>query len=92
MRKLDWRALGLAMGSFLAISYLLCVAYDLAFDQRMYETWLKLLPGFAWLTWSSFVLGLVETFLYGVYFGLLFAPLYNVFASMNFAQRSAKGG
>lgn len=47
----------------------------------LYETWLKLLPGFAWLTWPSFLLGLVETFLYGVYFGLVFAPLYNFFRS-----------
>jgi hypothetical protein len=26
MGKLDWRIIGLAMGSFLAVSYLLCVA------------------------------------------------------------------
>lgn len=87
MGRLDWRVVGLSTGSFLAISYLLCVAYDLAFDQHMYESWLKLLPGFTWLTWPSFLLGLVETFLYGIYFGLLFAPLYNVFASLLFPVR-----
>jgi hypothetical protein len=43
--------------------------------------WLKLLPGFTWLTWPSFLLGLVETFLYGIYVGLVFAPLYNFFVS-----------
>src|SRR5450830_1124478 len=63
-------------------SKVFCVDYDLVFDQRMYETWLKLLPGFTWLTWSSFLLGLVETFLYGIYIGLVFAPLYNVLVSM----------
>ena len=57
------------------------VAYDLAFDQRMYEAWLKLLPGLTWLTWPGFLLGLVETFLYGIYVGLVFAPLYNLFGS-----------
>ena len=67
------------MGSFLAITYVFCVAYDLVFDQRMYETWLKLLPGFTWLTWPSFFLGLIGSFLYGIYFGLVFAPLYNFF-------------
>ena len=82
MGKLDWRVVGLATGSFLAVSYVVCVAYDLAFDQRMYEAWLKLLPGFTWLTWPSFLLGLVETFLYGIYIGLVFAPLYNFFAGM----------
>jgi hypothetical protein len=54
MGKLDWRVVGFALGSFLAVSYVICVAYDLAFDQRMYEAWLKLLPGFTWLTWPSF--------------------------------------
>ena len=34
MGKLDWRVVGLAMGSFLAVSYVACVAYDLAFDQQ----------------------------------------------------------
>ena len=81
MGKLDWRVVGLAMGSFLVVSYVACVAYDLIFDQRMYEAWLKLLPGFTWLTWPGFLLGLVEMFLYGICVGLVFAPLYNLFGS-----------
>ena len=56
-----------------------CVAYDLAFDQQMYEAWLKLLPGFRWLTWQSFMLGLLESLLCGIYFGLVFVPHYNGF-------------
>lgn len=79
MDRLDWRVVGLAMGSFLSVTYVLCVGYDLLFGQRMYEVWLKLLPGFTWITWGSFFLGLIETFAYGVYFGLVFVPLYNLF-------------
>ena len=79
MGRLYWRDVGLAMGCFLAVTYAFCVAYDLAFGQRMYEVWLKLLPGFTWLTWGSFFLGLAESFLYGIYFGLVFVPLYNFF-------------
>lgn len=79
MGKLYWRDVGLAMGSFLAITYVFCVAYDLAFGQRMYEVWLNLLPGFTWISWPSFFLGLVESFAYGFYFGLVFVPLYNFF-------------
>lgn len=79
MARLYWRDVGLAMGAFLAITYTLCVAYDLLFGQHMYEAWLKLLPGFTWISWWSFFLGLLETFLYGVYFGLVFVPLYNFF-------------
>lgn len=81
MRRLYWRDLGLAMGSFLVVTYVFCVAYDLLFQQTMYEVWLKALPGFTWIRWRSFFLGLVEVFAYGVYFGLVFAPLYNFLAS-----------
>jgi hypothetical protein len=31
MRRLYWRDVGLAMGTFLAITYTLCVAFDLVF-------------------------------------------------------------
>jgi hypothetical protein len=35
------------------------------------------LPAFKWLTFGGFVLGLVESFLYGVYIGVVFVPIYN---------------
>ncbi len=38
------------------------------------------LPGFSWLSPGSFVLGLVESFLWGVYAGLVFSPIYNFVA------------
>ncbi|HHD11100.1 MAG TPA: hypothetical protein ENK42_01540 [Deltaproteobacteria bacterium] len=80
MKLLDWRVVGLSAGSFLSITYVLCVVYDLLFPEyAMYEVWMKLLPGFVWISWWSFLLGLVETFLYGIYTGLVFAPLYNFF-------------
>jgi len=46
----------------------------------MYQTWLRLLPGFTWLTWPSFLLGLIESFAYGWYIALIFGPLFNLFA------------
>jgi len=89
MARLDWRVVGLAMGSFLSISYIVCVVGDLVFEHRMYEVWLKLLPGFTWISWPSFFLGLIETFAYGIYFGLVFVPLYNFFHDRIVAR---KGG
>ena len=79
MGRLYWRDVALAAGSFLAVTYVFCVGYDLAFDQHMYQVWLKLLPGFKWISWQSFFLGLVESFLYGIYIGMVYAPLYNFF-------------
>jgi hypothetical protein len=35
------------------------------------------LPGFKWLTFWGFSLGLIESFLYGAYAGLVFVPIYN---------------
>ena len=77
-------ALGMSLGLFLAATFALCVVFDLLFPgQAMYQTWLKLLPGFTWLTWPSFLLGLVESFAYGWYVALVFGPLFNFFAARN---------
>ena len=72
----------MSLGSFLAISFTLCVlggliAPDLPIAHEKLEV---LLPGFVWISPGAFVLGLVESFLYGAYAGLLFVPLHNFFA------------
>ena len=75
-------AVGHASSLFLAITFSLCVAFDLLFPSlAMYQLWLKLLPGFEWISWRSFLLGLVETYAYGWYLALIWVPLYNLFAS-----------
>jgi hypothetical protein len=80
MGYLNWKTVGVSVGLFLSISYVLCVIYDLIFPgMTMYQAWIRLLPGFIWLTWGSFFLGLVESFLYGIYVALVFVPLYNFF-------------
>lgn len=77
--RLDWKVVGSAAACTLAIGYLACVAYDLVFGREMYRVWMEVLPGFHWLSWGSFVLGLIEVIVYGIFFGLVFAPLYNFF-------------
>jgi hypothetical protein len=79
MTRLDGKVLGAATATFLAFGYMLCVLFDLLFHQDMYRLWVSLLPGFTWISLGSFVLGLVEVIVYGVFFGLVFAPLYNFF-------------
>lgn len=75
-------AVGHASSLFLAITFTLCVAFDLLFPGlSMYQAWLKLLPGFEWLSWPSFFLGLVESYGYGWYFTLIWVPIYNVVTS-----------
>ncbi len=74
-------ALGMSLGSFLALTYVLCVLFDLWFPaQAMNPVWAPLLPGFTWLTLPSFLLGLAESFAYGWYAALVIGPIYNFFA------------
>ena len=74
------RAAGHATSLLLAIAFVLCVVFDLlAPSHAMYRTWLGLLPGFRWLTWGTFLLGLAESYGYGWFIALIWVPLYNVF-------------
>ena len=71
-----------ASSLLLAISFTLCVVFDLLFpEMAMYQLWLKLLPGFEWLSWQSFFLGLFESWGYGWYFTLIWVPIYNFLAA-----------
>ncbi len=75
--------LGMGLGLFLVISYLACIVlYLIAPDMAAGHAMLALfLPGFKLLSWPSFFLGFVESFGYGWYIALIFAPLYNYFAA-----------
>ena len=74
-------ALGMGLGSFLVLTFVLCVLFDLWFPAlAMNPVWTPLLPGFVWISWPSYFLGLIETFAYGWYVALVFGPLYNFFA------------
>lgn len=79
-------ALGMSLGLFLAVSFVLCVLFDLLFPgYAMNRVWAPLFPGFTWLNWPGFFIGLAESFAYGWYVAVIFGPLYNFFTS-----RSAK--
>ena len=81
-RSIPVLALGMSLGMFIVVTYVLCVLFDLWFPtQAMHPVWAPLLPGFTWLTWPSFFLGLVEAFAYGWYVALVFGPIYNFFAA-----------
>lgn len=68
-----------SLGIFAGISFIVCVIYGLlAPGSLQMEQFLEaVLPGFRWLTIGGFLLGLVESFLYGVYAGLVYVPVYN---------------
>lgn len=76
-------ALGMSLGLFFAITYVLCIlGYVLFPDSVIKHGTLSLfLPGFELLTWRSFLLGLAEVFVFGWYVGLVFGPIYNFLAA-----------
>ncbi len=70
-------AFGMSLSIFFAISYILCVLFDLWVPKlAMHEIWQHLLPGFEWLTWPSFFIGLIEVISYGWYVALLFGSIF----------------
>ena len=73
-------AFGNATSLFLLMSFTICVVFGLILSEHaMYSVWLKLLPGFTWISWKSFLLGAVESYAYGWYIALIWVPLYNYF-------------
>ncbi len=84
--RLSFSAFGHATSLLFLISFVLCVGFDFIFPEHaMYQSWQRLLPGFEWISWKSFLIGMVESYAYGWYVTLIWIPLYNVFSA-----RSAK--
>src|SRR5262245_28786368 len=80
VQRLRLVPVGMSVGLLFAISFVLCVALGLIWwDAGLHRPWLQFLPGFAWLSPGTFLLGLVESFAYGWYVALVFVPLFNVF-------------
>jgi hypothetical protein len=80
--RIDVVALGLSLSSFFVISYVLCIASGLiAPGWGLHQPWLQFFPGFEWLTLRGFLIGLVESVVYGWYVALVLGPLFNLFAA-----------
>jgi hypothetical protein len=91
-RPLDWRVVTLSLATFFALSYTLCVIHCLIFPGmlRYFDAWSRFLPGFVWLSWGTFLLGLGETVVYGLYVGVVFTAIYNLFARLLTDRPSAQ--
>jgi hypothetical protein len=78
---LNIKVVSWALATTTMISYLVCIAYGLAtpMSLHMHGFLEQILPGFKWLTWPGFLIGLIESFLYGAYAGLVYVPIYNFF-------------
>ncbi|MFQ5798051.1 MAG: DUF5676 family membrane protein [Candidatus Binatia bacterium] len=87
MKPLRFKPIAFAVTSFGVITYVLCIIFDLIFPQwAMYELWEILLPGFVWLSWGSFFIGLIGVVIYGFYIAAVFVPIYNYFGKAKLAE------
>ena len=76
---LNTKVVAWSLALFGAVTFLVCVLYGLIAPAPLHMTgWLEqVLPGFRCLTPGGFAIGLVESFLYGAYAGLVFSPIHN---------------
>ena len=85
-REMDTRTisiltLGQALSAFFIVSYTICIlGYLLMPGLPVKHEFLEIfLPGFTLLTWRTFFLGLIESFLFGWYIAIVFGAIYNFF-------------
>ena len=80
MRPLHFKPVALAVIAFGILTYTICMLVDLLFPSwAMDQLWQILLPGFNGVNWSSYFIGLVGIVFYGLYFAIIFVPIYNYF-------------
>ncbi|HWC02738.1 MAG TPA: DUF5676 family membrane protein [Methylomirabilota bacterium] len=79
MHPLSLKVMTWSWGLFGAATFVACVLYGLIVPAAFHASQLleQLLPGFRWLTPGSFLLGLVETLVYGAYAGAVFTLIHN---------------
>lgn len=83
MKGLSIKTVGLALGILFAVSYVLCVLFDLVFPGwAMYQVWQGLIPGFGWSV-VGLLVGLVETVVYGFFIAVIYVPVYNYLQRRN---------
>jgi len=76
---LNWKTVSCSLALAAAFSFVLCVLWGLIMPGalHMHAFLEQVLPAFKWLTWWTFLLGLVESFLWGFYAGIVYVPIYN---------------
>jgi hypothetical protein len=74
--------LGLSLSVFFVISFVICIVGYLVFPgfPVQHAALSIFLPGFELLSWRSFFLGLVESFIWGWYVALTFGAVHNFFS------------
>ena len=76
-------ALGMSVSIYFVVTYVLCILFYLAYPEvsEGHKLLVLLLPWFDFLSWTSFFIGLVQSYVLGWYVALVFGPIYNLCAA-----------
>ena len=68
-----------SLAIWITFTFVVCVVLAMLTPATLYmhALLLQFLPGFEWFSWRGFLVGLIESFLYGAYAVLVFVPFYN---------------
>ena len=77
--KLSIKAVSLTLAISFSIVYLLCILYGLASPTQLHTSLFEALPFVKWLDPASFVIGLAEFFVAGLFYGTISVLIYNYF-------------
>lgn len=87
--RLSILAVGHATSVLLSTSFLVCIGLGMLLPEiQMYRAWQLLLPGFEWLSLTSVLIGLIESYAYGWYIALIWVPAYNLLAHRRLRENS----
>ena len=70
-----------SLAIWITFSYIFCIVYGLVTPSSLHMSAFlqQVLPGFEPNSWRGFFVGLIQSFLYGVFAGVVYVPVYNFF-------------
>ena len=88
MKKIPFWPIAWTLSVFSAVVFTLDVLFGLLFPNWwvMQNLYTLLLPGFTFISWGLYLLGLVEIFIGGFLTAVLFVPIWNFFAAREEAK------
>lgn len=76
---LSLKVVSLTLAVSFSIAYSLCVLYGFVFPSKMHTALFETLPWVKWIDPASFVIGLGEFFIAGLFYGAIVVLIYNYF-------------
>lgn len=79
VHALDVKTVSLTLAISFSIVYVLCVGYGIVSPTKLHIALFETLPFFKWLDPASFLIGLTEFFVAGLFYGTIVVLIYNYF-------------